>query len=141
MWDSVTKVCVWAYKFCNLDPKQTHGCWVPFLTHFRLLQSDYSNQSSADDENWELFKADDFRMYCMKVPTPALPSPAFGSGPAWVGFSSIHTMWPASPEPYAVGEPALWACEFVIFNERLGHHPVHSGACHTVRSPLPCSHY
>ena len=34
-----------------------------------LLQNEQGSQSSADDENWELFKADDFRMYCMKVPT------------------------------------------------------------------------
>ncbi len=67
--------CV-GYKFCNLDPKPTHAFWVLFLTRFRLMQSEYSNQSSADDENWELFKADDFRMYCMKVPTPALLTPA-----------------------------------------------------------------
>ena len=35
-----------------------------------LLQNEHGSQSSADDENWELFKADDFRMYCMKVPHP-----------------------------------------------------------------------
>jgi len=36
-----------------------------------LLQNEQGSQSSADDDNWELFKADDFRMYCMKVPTLA----------------------------------------------------------------------
>ena len=39
-----------------------------------LLQNEQGSQSSADDENWELFKADDFRMYCMKVTSP---SPVF----------------------------------------------------------------
>ena len=42
-----------------------------------LLQNEQGSQSSADDENWELFKADDFRMYCMKVPHLLLFLPAF----------------------------------------------------------------
>ena len=40
------------------------------------LQNEQGSQSSADDENWELFKADDFRMYCMKVPHILLFLPA-----------------------------------------------------------------
>lgn len=67
----VRTACLWAYKPCTLNPKPTHWCWVPLLTCLELLQSEHTLQNSADDENWELFKADDFRMYCMKVPTPA----------------------------------------------------------------------